>query len=84
MVAIPVSTELYFQLNNIGLNTFKQFDTDIAAFIWYLIIGSVMMYAQMHIERHFGRGFGAKKSDGGFQAMRAKMLGLNGLVGDNR
>lgn len=74
MVAIPVNTELYFQLNNIGLNTFKTFDTDIAAIIWYLIIGSVMMYAQMHIERHFGRGFGAKGQAGRLQALRARLM----------
>lgn len=61
MAAIPVNIELFFQLNAIGARTFQVFATNIAAIIWYLIIGSVMMYLQMHVERYFGRGFGAKK-----------------------
>lgn len=84
MTAIPVTTELFYQLNVIGTNNFKGFAVYISAILWYLAICSVMMYFQMHIERHFGRGFGAKKSSNKDQGIRAKMLGLTGLVGDNR
>ncbi|BBH18150.1 ABC transporter permease [Nocardioides baekrokdamisoli] len=61
MTALPVTVELFYQLNNIGLNTFKSFDTDVAAILWYLVICSVMMFGQMHLERYFGRGFGSKE-----------------------
>lgn len=84
MTALPVTTELFYQLDQIGTTNFKGFATDIAAIIWYLAICSVMMYGQMHIERHFGRGFGAKRPGPKNQALRAKLLGLTGLVGDNR
>lgn len=62
MTAIPVSTELFFQLSQIGARTFEVFPTTIAAIIWYLIICSILMYIQMHIERYFGKGFGAMNS----------------------
>ena len=78
MTALPVTVELFYQLNNIGINTFKSFDTDVAAIIWYLAICSVMMYGQMHLERHFGRGFGAKRPGKKDQALKARMIGLGG------
>jgi polar amino acid transport system permease protein len=61
MTAVPVTMELFYQLNAIGSRTFEVFSTDIAAVLWYLIICSVMSYIQMHIERYYGRGFGTKK-----------------------
>lgn len=79
MTALPVTTELFYQLGVIGTNNFKGFATDIAAIIWYLIICSVMMYGQMHIERHFGRGFGGKKPSQKDQAPKAG-LGATGAT----
>lgn len=76
MTALPVTTELYYQLNAIGTNDFKGFATDIAAILWYLAICSVMMYGQVHLERHFGRGFGAKAPGKKDPALKARMLGL--------
>jgi polar amino acid transport system permease protein len=82
MTALPVTVELFYQLNNIGINTFKSFNTDVAAIIWYLIIGSFLMYIQMHLERHFGRGFGAKRPQRtGYQTLKAKMMGLGAAGG---
>jgi polar amino acid transport system permease protein len=63
MTAVPVTLELFYQLNAIGSRTFEVFATDIAAVLWYLIICSVMSYIQMHIERYYGRGFGTKKQN---------------------
>ena len=77
MTAIPVTTELFFQLNQIGARKFMNFDTAVAATIWYLIICSILMYIQMHVERYFGRGFGGQVP-GGRQGLKAKMLGLGG------
>lgn len=77
MSALPVSAELFFQLQAIGNATYRIFAVEVAAIIWYLIICSILMYGQMHLERHFGRGFGAKRSNS--QGLKAKMLGLVGL-----
>ena len=81
MAAIPVNLELFFQLQAIGARTYQTFAVNIAAIIWYLIIGSVMMYIQMHIERYFGRGFGAKKPPKKDRAMKTKLRGLGATGG---
>ncbi|HWU32529.1 MAG TPA: amino acid ABC transporter permease [Marmoricola sp.] len=81
MTAIPVGTELFFQLSAIGSRTLHIFAVEIAACLWYLIICSILMYGQMHLERHFGRGFGAKKTkkpSAKDQERKAKMLGITG------
>ncbi|MEP7193801.1 MAG: amino acid ABC transporter permease [Actinomycetota bacterium] len=61
LIALPLNTELFFQLSSIGSRTFKTFPVAVAASIWYLLITSVLMVAQYYLERHFGRGFGQKK-----------------------
>jgi len=61
LIALPLTTELFFQLQAIGSRTYKVFPAAVAASIWYLIITSVLMVAQFYLERHFGRGFGQKK-----------------------
>jgi polar amino acid transport system permease protein len=55
---VPVTTELFFQLQAIGSRTFKVLPVLIGACIWYLILCSVMMIIQFFVERHFGRGYG--------------------------
>jgi len=61
LIALPLTTELFFQLQAIGSRTYKVFPAAVAASIWYLFITSVLMVAQFYLERHFGRGFGQKK-----------------------
>jgi len=61
LIALPLITEMFFQLNSIGARTFKTFPAAVAASIWYLIITSILMVGQYYLERHFGRGFGQKK-----------------------
>jgi polar amino acid transport system permease protein len=61
LIALPLSTELFFQLSSIGSRTYKTFPAFVAASIWYLIITSILMVGQFYLERHFGRGFGQKK-----------------------
>ncbi|MGH3413447.1 MAG: amino acid ABC transporter permease [Marmoricola sp.] len=78
MTAIPVGTEMFFQLQQIGARTFQIFPVTIAAIIWYLIICSILMYIQMHIERYFGRGFGSRAPSSGAQGLKARILGLGG------
>jgi polar amino acid transport system permease protein len=61
LIALPLSTELFFQLSSIGSRTFKTFPAAVAASIWYLVVTSILMVGQYYLERHFGRGFGQKK-----------------------
>ncbi|WP_067498312.1 amino acid ABC transporter permease [Actinoplanes sp. TFC3] len=56
---VPVTFELFFQLQAISSRTFIVLPVLIAACLWYLIICSVLMIVQFFVERHFGRGYGA-------------------------
>lgn len=60
LLAVPVSSEMFFQMRAIGARTFQTFAVAVGATIWYLIIVSVLMYVQMRIERYFGRGFAGR------------------------
>jgi len=64
---VPVTNELFFQLQAIGARTFQVFPMLVAACIWYLGMTSVLMVGQYFLERRFGRGFAA----GGRQARAA-------------
>ncbi|HEX7536815.1 MAG TPA: amino acid ABC transporter permease [Dermatophilaceae bacterium] len=61
LIALPLTTEMFFQLQAIGSRTYKVFPAAVAASIWYLLITSILMVGQYYLERHFGRGFGQKK-----------------------
>ncbi|NMO56682.1 amino acid ABC transporter permease [Actinoplanes sp. TBRC 11911] len=56
---VPVTFELFFQLNQISARTFVVLPVLVAALIWYLIICSVLMVGQFFVERHFSRGYGS-------------------------
>ncbi|MGH8868901.1 MAG: amino acid ABC transporter permease [Actinomycetes bacterium] len=53
---VPVSNELFFQLNAIGTRTFQVFPMLIAACLWYLALTSVLMVGQHFLEKRFARG----------------------------
>ena len=55
---VPVTFELFFQLNAIKARTFVVLPVLVAAVIWYLILCTVLMVAQFFVERHFSRGYG--------------------------
>jgi polar amino acid transport system permease protein len=55
---VPVTNELFFQLQAIGARTFRVFPMLIAACLWYLAMTSVLMVGQYFLERYFSRGFG--------------------------
>lgn len=61
LIGIPVSAELFFQLQSIGSRTYQTFPVLVAAVIWYLIICSVLMVIQSRLEAHFGKGFNKKQ-----------------------
>jgi polar amino acid transport system permease protein len=58
LVAIPVTAELFYQLGQIGQQTYQVVATNMAAIIYYLIATSILMVGQHFLERRFGRGFG--------------------------
>ncbi|KIH99901.1 ABC transporter permease [Streptomonospora alba] len=53
--AIPLTTELFFQLQQIGARTFNLFPMLVAACLWYLAITSLMMVGQYYLEHAFNR-----------------------------
>jgi polar amino acid transport system permease protein len=55
---VPVTTELFFQMQAIEHRTFVVLPVLIGACLWYLILCSVLMIGQYFLERHFGRGYG--------------------------
>lgn len=60
-VAIPIITELYYQVQIIGTRTLEIMASYVAVVAWYLIVCSVLMVGQYYLERYFGRGFGQSK-----------------------
>jgi polar amino acid transport system permease protein len=78
LIGIPVSTELFFQLQSIGSRTYETFPVLVAAVIWYLLICSVLMVVQSRLERYFGRGFGNRPAPKD-QAVPPKLAGLAGM-----
>src|SRR5919112_4016080 len=58
LIAVPVTSELNFQLRAIGSRTFQTFPVLVAATLYYLIASSVLMVGQAYLEKRFGRGFG--------------------------
>jgi polar amino acid transport system permease protein len=62
LLAIPVGTELFFQLQAIGARTYQTFPVLVAATLYYLVASSVLMIGQAQLEKRFGRGFGVQAS----------------------
>lgn len=55
---VPVSFELFFQVQAISARTFVVLPALVAAVLWYLIVCSILMVGQYFVERHFSRGWG--------------------------
>ncbi|MCX9192473.1 ABC transporter permease [Carbonactinospora thermoautotrophica] len=58
---VPVTDELFFQLQAIGSRTFQIFPMLVAACLWYLALTSVLLVGQYFLERYFSRGFGERR-----------------------
>jgi polar amino acid transport system permease protein len=78
LIAVPVSAELFYQLQAIGSRTFQTFPVAVAAVIWYLIICTVLMIVQSRIERYFGRGYAGRAPSAKDQAARERLRALGG------
>lgn len=57
VAAIPFTLELTFVARTKGQELFAPVPLLIAAAVWYLVITSILMVIQSHIEKHFGKGF---------------------------
>ena len=62
LLAVPVTTELNFQLRAIGSRTFQVIPMAVASILWYLALSSLLMVGQHFIERRFSRGFGSRET----------------------
>ncbi|RFS85010.1 amino acid ABC transporter permease [Actinomadura spongiicola] len=74
---VPVTNELFFQLQAVGSRTFNVFPMLVAACMWYLILTSFLLAGQFFIERHFARGAGEQPRDKR-TALRALGFGSGG------
>ena len=53
---VPVTNELFFQLQAVGARTFRVFPMLVAACLWYVALTSVLLVGQHFLERRFARG----------------------------
>ncbi|MBA8795584.1 polar amino acid transport system permease protein [Friedmanniella endophytica] len=56
------TSELFYQVGAIANRTYQIVPSYLAAVLYYLIVTSIMMVGQAWLERHFGRGFGARST----------------------
>src|SRR3954451_6973862 len=75
LIAVPVTTELNFQLRAIGSRTFQIIPMAVASVLWYLALSSVLMVGQYFVERRFSRGFGTRETRAQRAARRALEVG---------
>lgn len=59
---IPYTLELSYVASHKGQSLFRPIPLLITAAIWYLVITTILMWIQSHIENHFGKGFDRKHS----------------------
>jgi polar amino acid transport system permease protein len=62
LIAVPVTSELNFQLRAIGSRTFQIIPMAVASILWYLALSSVLMLGQFFLERRFNRGSGVQET----------------------
>jgi len=62
LIAVPVTSELNFQLRAIGSRTFQIIPMAVAAILWYLALSSLLMVGQYYLEKRFSRGFGGRET----------------------
>jgi polar amino acid transport system permease protein len=58
LIYVPVTAELFYQLDVVGKRTFQVIPMYVAATLWYLFLTSILLVGQYFLERHFSRGYG--------------------------
>ena len=79
LLAVPVTMELWYQVDAVAHQTYKVVPAYVAGLLWYLIICSILMIGQYYLERYFGRGFGTGPAAGA----KKSRLRLNFMGGDH-
>lgn len=84
VLAVPFTYELTFVTNAIGNKNFLPVPLLLVAVIHYLVITSVLMVGQTHLERYYGRGFEGQPSGRprNKRAARQQAIGASGTVND--
>src|SRR3954465_9847767 len=75
LIAVPVTSELNFQLRAIGSRTFQVIPMAVASLLWYLALTSVLMVGQYFLEKRFSRGFGQRETRAQRAVRRAQEVG---------
>jgi len=75
LIAVPVTSELNFQLRAIGSRTFQVIPLAVASILWYVALSSVLMAGQYFLERRFSRGVGNRETRAQRAARRADQVG---------
>jgi polar amino acid transport system permease protein len=75
LIAVPVTSELNFQLRAIGSRTFQIIPMAVASILWYLALSSLLMVGQYFLEKRFSRGFGARETRAQRAARQAREVG---------
>ena len=75
LIAVPVTSELNFQLRAIGARTFQVIPLAVASILWYLALTSVLMVGQYFLEKRFSRGFGSRETRAQRAARQAQEVG---------
>jgi len=75
LIAVPVTTELNFQLRAIGARTFQVIPMAVASILWYLALSSLLMAGQYLVERRFSRGVGVRETRAQRAERQARTVG---------
>jgi polar amino acid transport system permease protein len=75
LIAVPVTTELNFQLRAIGSRTFQIIPMAVASILWYVVLASLLMVGQHFLEKRFSRGFGTRETRAQRAAREANAVG---------
>ncbi|KFI69237.1 amino acid ABC transporter permease [Bifidobacterium magnum] len=61
VLAVPFTLDLQFATNAIASRIYKPIPLLLVAGLWYLFITSILMVLQSRLEKHFGKGFEARR-----------------------
>jgi polar amino acid transport system permease protein len=75
LIAVPVTSELNFQLHAIGSRTFQIIPMAVASILWYLALASLLMIGQYFVERRFSRGVGSRETRAQRAERQARTVG---------
>jgi polar amino acid transport system permease protein len=75
LIAVPVTSELNFQLRAIGSRTFQIIPMAVASILWYVALSSLLMVGQHFLEKRFSRGSGRQETRAQRAAREADRVG---------